>query len=120
IARHLWTGVMHVRTTLSAESLDRIGSAITLAESGHHGEIRFAVEGSLELGVLLKGVTARERAVEVFSELRVWDTEANNGVLIYLLLADHDVETLADRGIRVKVGAAAWEPLCRAPGADLR
>lgn len=120
IARHLWIGGLHVRKILSAESLDRIGSAITQAESGHHGEIRFAVEGSLELGPLLKGVTARERAIEVFSALRVWDTEANNGVLVYLLVADHDVEILGDRGIHAKVGAAGWETICRAMEADFR
>jgi uncharacterized membrane protein len=62
----------------------------------------------------LRGVSARERAIEVFGRLRVWDTEQNCGVLIYLLLADKQVEIVADRGIDRKVGAAAWEAICGA------
>jgi uncharacterized membrane protein len=120
ILRHLWIGRPHVRALFPAESLGRITQAIAQAESRHHGEIRFAVEGSLDLGPLLKGVTARERAVGVFSQLRVWDTEANNGVLIYLLVADRDVEILADRGVHAKVGAAGWEAICKAMEADFR
>lgn len=71
------------------------------------------VEGALDLPLLLRGVTARDRAIQVFSDLRVWDTEANNGVLIYLLLADRDVEILADRGCNGKVSAQEWEVICR-------
>ncbi len=71
------------------------------------------MEHALELGPLLRGTSARERALEVFSELAVWDTEHNNGVLIYLLLADHDVEIIADRGINAKLDAATWESICR-------
>lgn len=120
IARHLWIGGLHVRRILPAESLERITQAVARAESGHHGEIRFAVEASLDLGPLLKGMTARERAVEVFAAMRVWDTEANNGVLIYLLLADHDVEILGDRGIHAKVGVEGWEGICRKMEAEFR
>jgi uncharacterized membrane protein len=100
--------------------MERITQAIAASEAGHHGEIRFAVEASLDWGHLLKGVTARERAVQVFSELRVWDTEANNGVLIYLLVADRDVEILADRGVHGKVGAEGWETICKAMEAEFR
>ena len=64
--------------------------------------------------------TPRERAVEMFAELRVWDTEQNNGVLIYLLLADRDIEIVADRGISAKVRPAEWEEICRAMEAQLR
>ena len=94
-------------------SLDRIEAAIAQAEATHHGEICIAVETALDLMPLLRGQTARERALEVFAEQRVWDTEANNGVLIYLLLADRDVEIVADRGITGRVDAAVWEGLCQ-------
>ncbi|MDP1997291.1 MAG: TPM domain-containing protein, partial [Gallionella sp.] len=89
-------------------------------ETRHDGQIRFAVEAALDLAPLLAGQTARERAVEVFSELRVWDTEHNNGVLIYLLLADRDVEIVADRGIHAKLGTEIWEAVCREMEAAFR
>ncbi len=120
IARHFWIGRPEVRRLFPEASLDRITQAIAAAEAGHHGEIRFAVEASLDWGHLRHGVTARERAVEVFSQLRVWDTEANNGVLIYLLLADRDVEIIADRGLHAKVGAEGWEAICQSMEAEFR
>jgi uncharacterized membrane protein len=120
ISRHLWIGSPEVNKLFPAAALERITKAIAASEAGHHGEIRFAVEASLDLGPLLKGVTARERAIQVFSDLRVWDTEENNGVLIYLLIADHDVEILADRGIHAKVGAESWETICKALEAEFR
>jgi len=76
------------------------------------GQLRFSVEAALDIAPLLAGQSARERAVEVFSELRIWDTESNNGVLIYLLLADRDVEIVADRGVHARVGQQAWEAIC--------
>jgi uncharacterized membrane protein len=97
-----------------------IDRAIKASEAAHHGEIRFAVEGALHFEPLLRGQTARERAIEVFSRLRVWDTEQNNGVLIYLLLADRDVEIVADRGIDAKVGPQEWERICRKMEAAFR
>lgn len=93
--------------------MDRITEAVKAAEIGHHGEIRFVVEAGLDWPLLLRGVTARERAVMVFSQLGVWDTEANNGVLIYLLVADRNVEILGDRGIHAKVGIPGWELICQ-------
>jgi uncharacterized membrane protein len=95
------------------QSLHAIEAAVKESELTHSGEIRFAVEPALEIGALLKGQSARDRAMEVFSALRVWDTEQNNGVLIYLLLADRDVEIVADRGIHARVGAETWEAVCR-------
>ncbi len=89
--------------------LDRIEQTIRECEATHAGQIRFAVEHSLDLPELLRGVSARERAIDVFSMLRVWDTEHNNGVLIYLLLADRDVEIVADRGVHARVGKDGWE-----------
>ena len=75
--------------------------------------MRFAVEPALPLARVLRGASPRERALEVFGDLRIWDTEENCGVLVYLLLADRDVEIVADRGIHAHVGAAAWEAICR-------
>jgi hypothetical protein len=95
------------------KALPGIEQAIARGEASHRGEIRFAAEDGLDGAALLAGQSARERALEIFSELRVWDTEENNGVLIYLLLADHDIEIVADRGLNGKVGQAEWEKVCR-------
>ena len=97
-----------------------IESAIAEGEKRHGGEIRFAVEAALDPAELWRGVTARSRAIAVFSELGVWDTERNNGVLIYLLLADRDVEIVADRGFNGKVSAEEWERVCRRMEVALR
>ena len=113
LARHLWSTPWRVRRAFPAAAMADIGAAIEAAERTHGGEIRFAVEGALDPWELLRGQTPRERAVEVFSQLRLWDTEDNNGVLVYLLLADHAVEILADRGIPAHEGAHAWDAICR-------
>ena len=102
------------------EALLRIESAIAASESRHSGQIRFAVESALDLHDLLRGKSARERAIEAFAALRVWDTAHNNGALIYLLLADRDVEIVADRGIHERAGSRAWEEVCREMEADFR
>lgn len=90
-----------------------IEQAIKRGEAAHRGEIRFAAENALDGPALLAGQSARARALEVFSQLGVWDTEENNGVLIYLLLADHDIEIVADRGINARVSHGEWEKICR-------
>ncbi|MBP2688750.1 MAG: hypothetical protein H6Q83_937 [Deltaproteobacteria bacterium] len=97
-----------------------IDKAIKASEAAHCGEIRFVVEGALHIESLLRGQSARERAIDVFSQLRIWDTARNNGVLIYLLLADRDVEIVADRGIDAKVGPQGWERICRKMEAAFR
>jgi len=114
ILRHLLTGQLAVRRIFPAASLIAIEQTIKQSEMNHGGEICFAVEAALNTAPLLRDQTARERAVEVFSQLRIWDTEYNNGVLIYLLLADRDVEIIADRGIHCKVSGEEWENICRA------
>lgn len=111
--KHLFSGAWQVRRAFPPAAMQSIEMAIRAAEQSHHGELRFAVEAGLDVAPLLRGISARERAIEVFSALRVWDTEDNNGVLIYLLLADHDVEIIADRGIDARVGAAGWEAICQ-------
>jgi uncharacterized membrane protein len=120
IMRHLSTGRATVRRVFPPSALDAIEKAIREAEAKHAGQIRFAVEASLELSPLLAGQTAKQRAIEVFSNLRVWDTEHNNGVLIYLLLADRDVEIIADRGVHAKLGKETWETICQEMEAAFR
>ncbi len=85
--------------------------AIKVSETKHAGEIRFVVEGALDGMPLFKGQSPRDRAIELFAQLRVWDTEHNSGLLIYLLPADRAVEIVADRGIHAKVGAEAWRAI---------
>jgi uncharacterized membrane protein len=111
--RHLLMPHWRVRNAFPARTLRAIESAIRACEATHAGEIRFAVEGALHPLALLGNQTARDRAIQVFSQLRVWDTEHNNGVLIYLLLADRVVEIIADRGVHARVGGEGWEEICR-------
>ncbi|MDP2695262.1 MAG: TPM domain-containing protein [Gallionella sp.] len=120
ILKHLSSGRAAVRRAFPPRALEAVERAIRETETRHDGQIRFAVEAALDLSPLLGGQPARERAIEVFSELRVWDTEHNNGVLIYLLLADRDVEIVADRGIHVRLGAETWEAICREVEAAFR
>ncbi|HSJ98805.1 MAG TPA: TPM domain-containing protein [Myxococcota bacterium] len=109
-----------VARAFPATVLTEIERTIAEVEKRQGGQIRFAVEAALEPRELLRDTSARERAIEAFSELRVWDTERNNGVLLYLLLADHDVEIVADRGYNGKVRPDEWEAVCRQMEAELR
>jgi uncharacterized membrane protein len=120
IVRHLMATRWMTGGAFPKDTLDAIERAIKASESTHRGEIRFVVEGALEIGSLLRGQSARDRAIDVFSQVRIWDTEHNNGVLIYLLLADRDVEIVTDRGIHAKVGAREWEKICRTMEAAFR
>ncbi len=113
IARHLFALPGAVARALPPSAMKAIEQAIKRCEAGHRGEIRLAVEAALDGAALFAGQSARSRALDVFSQLRVWDTEHNNGVLIYLLLADRNIEIVADRGIHAKVPAQEWEVICR-------
>jgi hypothetical protein len=104
--RHLATDQGGVRRAFPEAALARIEALIGEGEKWHRGQVRFSVEASLPLARVLAGITPRERAIEAFSLLRIWDTEENCGVLVYLLLADRDVEIIADRGIHERVGSA--------------
>lgn len=97
----------------SADTLAAIETAISDSELLHAGEIRFAIERALAPHEVWHGKTPRQRALEVFAALGVWDTDANNGVLIYVLLADHDVEIVADRGFNGRVSEQEWAAVCR-------
>lgn len=120
IFKHLLYFPARVNTAFPAHTLQAVESAIRDSEQRHCGELRFAVEGALDIGELWQAMSARERALNVFADLRVWDTEHNNGVLIYLLLADRDVEIVADRGIHAHIAAGEWENVCHAMEALLR
>jgi uncharacterized membrane protein len=120
VLRHLLALPGTVARAFPADAFRRIEQAIRESEKLHDGEIRFAVEASLHPQQLWRGVTARSRAIELFAELGVWDTERNNGVLIYLLLAERNVEIVADRGFNGKVSAEEWERVCRRMEAALR
>ncbi len=111
--RHVWMSPLIARRSFSSATLGAIEQAVAACEKTHRGEVRFVVEAELTTGQLWAGQSSRARAVEVFSGLRVWDTEENNGVLVYVLLADHKVEIVADRGIHKHVGVARWQAICK-------
>jgi uncharacterized membrane protein len=112
IGRHLLEHHWRVRRTFPPQVLATIEQTIRAGEATHSGQVRFVVEGALDGAPLFRDQSARERALDIFSQLRIWDTAHNNGVLIYLLLADRNVEIVADRGIDARVGAAGWEKIC--------
>ncbi|GIL05336.1 TPM domain-containing protein [Betaproteobacteria bacterium PRO7] len=112
--RHLLATPLAVRRAFPEASLARIQEAIARTETRHTGEIRFAVETALPWSYLRRDAPVRERALMIFSKLRVWDTEQNNGVLIYVELADHGIEIVADRGIARHVAREQWQAICDA------
>jgi uncharacterized membrane protein len=113
LVRHLLTPQWVVRLRYPPALLARIEARIGEIERRHPGELRFVVEHALEPGELFSGLTSRARALEIFGLLRVWDTEHNNGVLIYVLHAERAVEIVADRGLARVVPQAEWDALCR-------
>ena len=118
--RHLFATRWRTRQSFTPTVLGQIEAAIAEVEGRHSGEIRFVVETALDIEELWREVPPRLRALEVFAHLGVWDTAANNGVLIYVLFADRDVEILADRGIAERVPQEAWEQVCREIEAHFR
>ena len=108
---HLWLDADDTRRAIPADMLARLQRRVAASEQRHSGEIRICVEAGLPLSYLWRGAPARERAVTMFGKLRVWDTEHNNGVLIYLLLADHAIEIVADRGLDRHVDDRQWQAM---------
>ncbi len=113
IVKHILATDGQVNRAFPSSALAAIDKTIEASENSHAGEIRFVVEAALDGSPLFKGQTARERAIDLFSQLRVWNTQHNTGVLIYLLMADRAVEIVADRGIDAKVDALEWAGVCR-------
>lgn len=111
ILKHRWHDEGDAHRALRPEAVARLQQQVAGSERHHSGEIRICVEAGLPLSYLWQGLTARDRAVTLFGKLRVWDTEHNNGVLIYLLLAEHAIEIVADRGLTRHVSPAQWQAL---------
>ena len=118
--RHRSADEAAVRRVLPPEVLARLQARVAASERRHTGEIRLCIEAGLPTSYLWRGAPARERAIMLFGKLRVWDTEQNNGVLIYLLLAEHAIEIVADRGIDRHVDAEAWRATAKRMGAAFR
>ena len=113
--KHITTPGWAARRGFTKETLSEIENAIRASEQRHDGELRFAVEASLPLHYLVpRAIKTRQRAEDLFSLLRVWDTEHNSGVLIYVQLIDRKIEIVADRGISSKVAQLEWDAICRA------
>lgn len=113
ILRHLCATQYALARRFGPADLDAIEFAIRTSEARHRAEICFCIEAGLDLPTLWRCRTPRARALEVFTHLEVWDTVERNGVLIYLLLADRDVEIVADRGLDDLIGASDWQRVCR-------
>ncbi|MFM9914784.1 MAG: TPM domain-containing protein [Rhizobacter sp.] len=117
ILKHRWLDETDARHALGNDALRCIEERVAASERTHTGELRVCVEAGLPLSYLWRGATARERAISMFGKLRVWDTERNNGVLIYLLLAEHRIEIVADRGITQRVPTTTWQEIADAMAA---
>ena len=120
IFKHRWLDERDAQRAIGMPALQRIEARVAASESHHSGEIRVCVEAGLPLSYLMRNASARERAVALFGKLRVWDTEHNNGVLIYLLLAERRIELVADRGLNRHVDAAQWQQITDAMGAAFK
>jgi uncharacterized membrane protein len=112
--KHAFAPPWRQRVLFPKVTLTAIETAIQQSEMTHSGELRFVIENALSSGQVWRDVSSHERALELFSNLRVWDTEENSGVLIYLLLADRTVHIIADRGINQRVAQAKWDDIARA------
>ena len=120
LLRHRWIDDADLRRVLPASVLSSLEQQVAASEQRHSGEIRIHIEAGLPWSYLWRDATARERAVALFGKLRVWDTEYNNGVLIYLLMADNAIELVADRGLMRVVPQAAWDALVARMGDAFR
>ena len=109
--KHRWVDQRDVHRVLPPAAMARLGERVAASERRHSGEIRVCIEAALPTSYLWKRLTARDRAVMMFAKLRVWDTEHNNGVLIYLMLAEHAIEVVANRGLNAHVGPEQWRAI---------
>lgn len=111
--RHLSTTSFAGKKAFPPETLKAIEREIAQGERRHRAEVKLIIEPALPLSAVLQGISPRERARELFAHYRVWDTEENCGVLVYVNLADHKVEIVADRGVGKTVAARNWQAICR-------
>ena len=120
VLRHCWWDDADLRRALPPAALARVEAKVAASELGHGGQIRVAIEPGLPLSYLRRDLPARSRAIMLFGKLRVWDTEHNNGVLIYLLLAERSIEIVADRGLAARVPPQEWSRIVDAMRQTLR
>jgi uncharacterized membrane protein len=120
VLRHRWMDHGDTRRAVPPELLQRLEAYVSASEARHTGEVRICVEAGMPSSYLWRDATPRERAIAMFGKLRVWDTEHNNGVLIYLLLAEHAIELVADRGLNAKVSATQWQAITQRLSAALK
>ncbi|WP_298932788.1 TPM domain-containing protein [uncultured Ramlibacter sp.] len=120
LLKHRWMDDDDTRKALPPELLQRLQQRVAASERRHSGEIRIYAEAGLPTSYIWRGASARERAVAMFGKLRVWDTEHNNGVLVYLLLAEHAIEIVADRGLNSRVDPQEWQRIIARMGAAFR
>jgi uncharacterized membrane protein len=120
ILKHRLHDERDAKRALDDAALSRLEARVQASERRHSGEIRLCVEAGLPLSYLWQGLGARERALALFGKLGVWDTEANNGVLIYLLLAEHAIEIVADRGVARVVPQSHWQQVVQDMGEAFR
>jgi uncharacterized membrane protein len=120
ILKHRWTDETDTARALGAAALARLEQRVAASERRHSGEIRLCIEAGLPLSYLWRDATPRQRALTMFGKLRVWDTEHNNGVLIYLLLAERAIEIVADRGLNRHVGADEWRRIVEGMRGEFR
>jgi uncharacterized membrane protein len=120
LLRHRWCDEADLHRVLHRDALARVEAAVAASERHHAGQIRVVVEPGLPLSYLWRGLSARARAIMLFGKLRVWDTEHNCGVLVYLLLADRAIEIVADRGLSTRVDPSQWARIVEGMRPDLR
>ncbi|MES2632036.1 MAG: TPM domain-containing protein [Pseudomonadota bacterium] len=118
--RHRWQDEADTRRAIPDDLVERLSRRVAASEQRHSGEIRLYVEAGLPTSYILRGATPRERALSMFAKLRVWDTASNNGVLVYLLLAEHAIEIVADRGLASRVPEAEWKAIVQRMGSAFR
>lgn len=122
--KHRWLDESYTRRIIGPQTLQHLAARVAASETQHSGEIRIFVEAGLPLTYLWRHLTqntpletlTRQRALMMFSKLGVWDTADNNGVLLYLLLAERKIELVADRGVNRVVGAAEWDGMVHRMG----
>lgn len=118
--KHRWLDESDTRRAIPDALLERLAGRVAASEQRHTGEVRIYVEAGLPLSYLWRDATPRERAIAMFGKLRIWDTEQNNGVLIYLLLAEHAIEIVADRGLAQHVPQQEWKAIVDRMGSAFR
>jgi uncharacterized membrane protein len=118
--KHRWMDERDIRRAVPPELLSKLEHFTAASEARHSGEIRICIEAGLPMSYLWRDATPRERAIAMFGKLRVWDTQHNNGVLIYLLLAENAIEIVADRAVSMSVNSDFWQETVNKLSAHLK